>query len=38
MSEEFVFNILVLLVFAIILGEIFKQIKLPAMVGHLLAG
>ncbi|WP_420545763.1 cation:proton antiporter [Nitrosopumilus sp.] len=38
MAEEFVFNILVLLVSAIILGEIFKRIKLPAMVGHLLAG
>ncbi|AJM92298.1 MULTISPECIES: cation:proton antiporter [Nitrosopumilus] len=38
MSEEFVFNILVLLVSAIILGEVFKRIKLPAMVGHLLAG
>ena len=32
------FNILVLLVSAIILGEVFKRIKLPAMVGHLLAG
>ena len=38
MAEEFVFNILVLLVSAIILGEVFKRIKLPAMVGHLLAG
>ena len=38
MAEEFVFNILLLLVSAIALGEVFKRIKLPAMVGHLLAG
>ena len=38
MAEEFVFNILVLLVAAVVLGEVFKRIKLPAMVGHLLAG
>lgn len=38
MSGEFVFNILVLLVSAVALGEVFKRIKLPAMVGHLLAG
>ena len=38
MAEEFVFHILVLLVSAIALGEIFKRIKIPAMVGHLLAG
>ncbi len=38
MAEEFVFNILVLLVSAVALGEVFKRIKLPAMVGHLLAG
>ena len=38
MAEEFVFNILVMLVTAIALGEIFKKFKMPAMVGHLLAG
>lgn len=38
MAEEFVFHTLVLLVSAIALGELFKRIKIPAMVGHLLAG
>ncbi|WP_185736590.1 cation:proton antiporter [Candidatus Nitrosopumilus sp. SW] len=38
MAEEFVFNVLILLVSAVILGEVFKRLKLPAMVGHLLAG
>lgn len=38
MSESFVFNILVMLTSAIVLGEVFKRIKMPAMVGHLLAG
>ncbi|MDX1596265.1 MAG: cation:proton antiporter, partial [Nitrosopumilaceae archaeon] len=38
MAEEFVFHILVLLLSAIALGEVFKRIKIPAMVGHLLAG
>ena len=38
MAEDFVFNVLILLVSAVILGEVFKRLKLPAMVGHLLAG
>ncbi|QDI89224.1 cation:proton antiporter [Candidatus Nitrosopumilus sp. SW] len=38
LAEEFVFNVLILLVSAVILGEVFKRLKLPAMVGHLLAG
>jgi len=38
MSESFFFNIIILLVSALILGEVFKRIKLPALVGYLLAG
>ncbi len=38
MSESFFFNIIILLVSAMILGEVFRRIKLPALVGHLLAG
>ncbi|MEE9242339.1 MAG: cation:proton antiporter, partial [Nitrosopumilaceae archaeon] len=38
MSESFFFNIIILLVSALILGEVFKRIKLPALVGHILAG
>jgi len=36
--ESFFFNIIILLVSALILGEVFKRIKLPSLVGHLLAG
>ncbi len=38
MAESFFFNIIILLVSALILGEVFRRIKLPALVGHLLAG
>lgn len=38
MSETFLINILIMLVLAVILGEIFHRIKLPSLVGHLLAG
>ncbi|MEK0330374.1 MAG: cation:proton antiporter [Nitrosopumilus sp.] len=38
MSESFFFNIIILLVSALILGEVFKRIKLPSLVGYLLAG
>lgn len=38
MIESFLFNILIMLSSAIILGEIFKKIKLPAIVGYFLAG
>ena len=38
MAESFLLTILIMLIAALILGEAFKRIKLPAMVGHLLAG
>ena len=38
MSESFFFNIIILLVSALILGEVFRRIKLPALVGYLIAG
>jgi len=38
LAESFLLTILIMLISALILGEAFKRIKLPAMVGHLLAG
>lgn len=38
MSESFLLTILIMLIAALILGEAFKRIKLPVIVGHLLAG
>jgi len=38
LAESFFFNIIILLVSALILGEVFRRLKLPALVGHLLAG
>ena len=38
MSETFFVNIIIMLISALALGEVFKRLKLPALVGHLLAG
>jgi len=38
MVETFFFNILVLLAFAFALGEVFKRLKLSAIVGQMVAG
>lgn len=38
MAETFFVNILIMLVSALALGEVFKRLKQPALVGHLLAG
>lgn len=38
MAESFFFNVLVLLALAFVLGELLKRMKLPALIGHLLAG
>lgn len=38
MSETFFVNILIMLVTALAFGEVFKRLKQPALVGHLLAG
>lgn len=38
MAETFLINILIMLISAMILGELFKRLKQPALVGHLLAG
>ena len=38
MAESFLLTILIMLIAALILGEAFKRIKLPVIVGHLLAG
>ena len=38
MAESFLLTILIMLIAALILGEAFKRIKLPTIVGHLLAG
>lgn len=38
MAEELLVNIVIMLVAALLLGEVFKRLKLPALVGHLLAG
>jgi len=37
-AETFFVNILIMLVSALALGEVFKRLKQPALVGHLLAG
>ncbi|CAD6517827.1 Sodium/hydrogen exchanger [metagenome] len=38
MSETFFANIIIMLVTALALGEVFKRLHQPALVGHLLAG
>ena len=38
MAETLLVNIVIMLVTALALGEIFKRLKQPALVGHLLAG
>lgn len=38
MSETFFVNIIIMLLSALALGEVFKRLKLPSLVGHLLAG
>lgn len=38
MVESLFVNIVIMLVSALLLGEVFKRLKLPALVGHLLAG
>jgi Kef-type K+ transport system membrane component KefB len=38
MTETFLVNIVIMLVSALALGEVFKRLKQPALVGHLLAG
>ncbi len=38
MAESFLLTILIMLISALILGEAFKRIKLPTIIGHLLAG